>query len=160
MQKEGKGVGMGRRGLGRLGILEFRPGSEAELGSDDGASAREALDSNLPQIAQQAGSSRFDLWLSPTLLSSASRPRCWKSSCASGRRFSLWTERSFSKRGSHLPVAPLIYILRLLFTTPAPSYYWNLSELRPSWPDINIPSRCGGAHPEGRGYLEHLAKTH
>lgn len=34
-------------GLGELGIIEFRPGSEAELGSDDGASAREAVDSNL-----------------------------------------------------------------------------------------------------------------
>lgn len=131
----------------------------------------------------QAGRSRFYLWLGPALLFSASCPPFCKrypgrvdrshleseSSCALGRR-----DRTRIPQGLTLTLRPLRWVIYSLLKCIKIASFSNCCSCHqppvlsgtaltrgwlPRWHDINIPSRQGGFHPEGRGYLEHLAKT-
>lgn len=93
----------------------------------------------------------------------------WKSSCALGRR-----DRTRILQGLTLTLRPLRWVIYSLLKSIKIASFSNCCSCHqpplltgtaltrgwlPRWPDINIPSRQGGFHPEGRGYLEHLAKT-
>lgn len=92
-----------------------------------------------------------------------------ESSCALGRR-----DRMRILQGLTLTLRPLRWVIYSLLKCIKIASFSNCCSCHqppvltgtaltrgwlPRWPDINIPSRQGGFHPEGRGYLEHLAKT-